>query len=82
MIKEIELEAALPILNRVEASGLPCKWNGEVLIVTVDCDSADEMKKLGEALSVSGKITFKTLKMWDNGVELSKVFEHLAKHTT
>lgn len=77
MVKEIELEASLNILNRVEASGLTCKWNGEFLIIKIDCESTDEILKLAKALDVSGKVTFRTLRMWDNNVEYSFIRKHL-----
>lgn len=64
MIKTLEVDAPLEVLNRLEASGLPCKWTGEVMEVTLDSDSADDLLKIGHVFNeYKGKVTFKCTKM-------------------
>lgn len=64
MTKTIEVDAPLEVLNKIEASGLPCKWAGEVLEVTIDSDSADDLLKIGHAFNeYKGKVTFKCTKI-------------------
>jgi hypothetical protein len=58
MVKEIELNAPLDILNKVEATGLPCHWNGVSLVITLDDDSSEDLFKLGKALSGAKKVTY------------------------
>jgi hypothetical protein len=63
MIKEFELDAPLDILRKVEATGLPCHWNGEVLQVTVDTDVPQDLIKLATALSGAKKVVYHCVKM-------------------
>jgi hypothetical protein len=67
MIKEIEVDAPLETLNKLEKTGLPCKWHsneeGSAMVVTVNTDSPDELVKFGKALEGCKKVTYKCIQL-------------------
>ena len=63
MIKEIEVDTTLDILNKIAASGLPFDMHDGIMTITVDDESEDDLGKIAMALSTAKKITFKCVKM-------------------
>lgn len=59
MEKVIELDAPLETLNRFEATGLRCKWNGDALEVTLDGDCKEDLLKFATALHACKRVTMR-----------------------
>jgi len=72
MVKVIEVKAPLETLNRIEATGLPTKWvpDKDVLEVTINDETDDDLRKLITALSeTTKKFTLKCTKIEGYTVE-------------
>jgi hypothetical protein len=61
MVKTIEVDATLSILNKIESSGLPCRMKDGIMIVTINTDSTEELLKFGQALSGAKRITYRCI---------------------
>jgi hypothetical protein len=62
-----EIEAPLEVLNKIEATGLPCRWKGAqgVLVVTLDSESTEQLLKFGRALSGAARIKYHCVRTLD-----------------
>jgi hypothetical protein len=72
MIKEIEVSAMPNILDKIHASGLPCKMDEDGVIMTVtidDDDSSNDLLKLATALAQARKVTVRCVKMDGHSTE-------------
>jgi hypothetical protein len=69
LVRVVQVDAPVEFLKKIEETGLPCKWNGEFLEVSIRLDNkqdllpnTDDLLKLVNSLSGAKTITIKGIR--------------------